>query len=299
MKISTRFTGSCPKACVRIALLGLLALGVGIPQGRCATPPAVASPPLTAAQKGVLQGELAIFTAHLASTTGISLVPVPSGTFTMGSDITETGRHQSEGPQTKVTFTKDFLLGATEVTQGQYEAVMGANPSDFKAIGKDAPVENVSWDDAMAFCQKLTERERAAGRLPQNYTFTLPTEAQWEYACRAGLSAPVMGNLYAMAWYVANSGGTTHPVATKQPNGWGLYDMEGNVMEWCQDWYAEKYRGGEVADPKGPASGFYRIARGGRWNDDAAHCRYAARSGGSQGRRDHVIGFRLALCPVK
>ncbi len=259
----------------------------------------VPAPPLTAAQQAVLQGKFAAFVAQFAAGTGIKLVPIPAGTFLMGSPDDEADRNLVEGPQTKVTLTKDFFLGATDVTQGQYEAVMGQNPSGFKDAGKDAPVENVSWDDAMAFCQKLTAQERAAGRLPEGYVFTLPTEAQWEYACRAGTTGPFAGDLDAMAWYAKNSGGTTHPVGLKKPNAWGLYDMEGNVMQWCYDWYAVKYHGGEVADPKGPVEGFYRDARGGRWNDPAAMCRSAARSGASEGRVDHVIGFRVALSAGK
>jgi formylglycine-generating enzyme required for sulfatase activity len=139
----------------------------------------------------------------------------------------------NERPVTWVTFTQAFWLGRTAVTQGQYQAVMGGNPSQFTAAGRDAPVEQVSWDEAMAFCQKLTEREKAAGRLPAGYAYTLPTEAQREYACRAGTEGSFAGDLDAMAWYEAHSGGTTHPVGLKQPNAWGLYDMHGNVWERC------------------------------------------------------------------
>jgi len=179
------------------------------------------------------------------------------------------------------------------VTQGQYEAVMGANPSDFKAAGKNAPVESVSWDNAMAFCQKLTEQERAAGRLPAGYTFTLPTEAQWEYACRAGTTEPYAGDPAAMAWYGDNSGGTTHPVATKLPNAWGLYDMTGNVYQWCLDWYG-KYPGGTVEDWTGPATGSARVLRGGSWYYTEAYCRSAYRDF-DPGFIGNILGFRVAL----
>lgn len=171
------------------------------------------------------------FTRQVAAATGIQLVPISAGTFLMGSPSEEAGHLANEGPQTKVTLTRDFFLGATTVTQAQWLAVMGSNPSVFK--GDDRPVERVSWNDAVDYCKKLTEGERAAGRLPAGFSYTLPTEAQWEYACRAGTTGPRAGDLDAMVWYARNSGNTTHPVATKQPNSWGLYDMNGNVMQRC------------------------------------------------------------------
>ena len=130
-----------------------------------------------------------------------------------------------ERPVTWVTLTRPFWLGRTAVTQGQYEAIMGTNPSQFTTAGKDAPVESVSWDDATAFCVKLTERERAAGRMPVGYTYRLPTEAQLAYACRAGTTGDYTGDIDAIAWYIKNSGQTTHPVGTKQPNAWGLLSV--------------------------------------------------------------------------
>jgi len=205
----------------------------------------------------------------------------------------------NERPATWVTLTQPFWMGRTAVTQGQYEAVMGTNPSHFTAAGRNAPVEQVSWDDATAFCAKLTERERAAGRLPTGYAYTLPTEALREYACRAGTTGDYAGDLDAMGWYGANSGNTTHPVGTKQPNAWGLYDMEGNVWEWCRDWYADKLPGGEVTNPMGPPSGSYRVVRGGSWGDGAAGCRSAFRYDGDPGFRFVSVGFRLALSTVR
>jgi formylglycine-generating enzyme required for sulfatase activity len=210
----------------------------------------------------------------------------------------EAGR-DDERPVTWVTLTQPFWLGRTAVTQGQYTAVIGSNPSDFKAAGRDAPVENVSWDEAMAFCQKLTEREKAEGRLPTGYTYTLPTEAQREYACRAGTTGDYAGDLDAMAWYGANSGSTTHPVGTKQPNGWGLYDMHGNVLEWCRDWYADKLPGWEVTNPLGPPSDYFRVVRGGCWSDEASSCRSAVRGGDPPDGRGYDVGFRLALSAVR
>jgi formylglycine-generating enzyme required for sulfatase activity len=156
----------------------------------------------------------------------------------------------------------------------------------------------VSWIDAMAFCRKLNAREREAGRLPPGYAFTLPTEAQWEYACRAGTTGAYPGEPNAMAWSEQNSDGTTHPVATKRPNNWGFFDMSGNVLEWCFDWYGP-YSREPVVDPAGPESGHYRIARGGSWRVGASVGRSAARAGGSEARLDYTMGFRVALSAVK
>lgn len=227
---------------------------------------------------------------------GCELLWVEPGNFTMGSPADEPSRNKAEGPRTEVTLTRGFWLGRTEVTQAQYEILVGSNPSTFKAAGREAPADRVSWLDAMAYCQRLTERERAAGRLPKGYSYTLPTEAQWEYACRAGTTGAYPGEPEAMAWNEGNSGGTTHPVAQKKPNAWGFYDMTGNILEWCRDWYGP-YPGGSVTDPTGPGRGHYRIARGGSWRVDSAIGRSAARGGGSPGRLDYTLGFRLALCP--
>ena len=227
----------------------------------------------------------------------LELVWIKPGSFMMGSSA-DLAKNKAERPQVHVTITNGFWLGRTEVTQAQYEAVMNVNPSTFNSVGPNAPVERVSWADAMAFCTKLNERERAAGRIPEGFKYTLPTEAQWEYSCRAGTAGEYAGNQEAMAWYDENSGGTTHPVATKQPNAWGLYDMSGNVLEWCFDWYGD-YPGGEVIDPTGPAHGYYRLARGGSWRAAMHVGRSASRAGGSPGRLDYTIGFRVALRSMK
>jgi formylglycine-generating enzyme required for sulfatase activity len=227
----------------------------------------------------------------------LELIWVQPGSFTNGSPDDEPFRGKAEGPRTHVTLTKGYWLGRTEVTQAQYESLMRTNPSTFKAAGSNAPVEGVSWNDAMEFCRALTGREKAAGRLPAGYEFTLPTEAQWEYACRAGATGSYAGEPEAMAWYDKNSDETTHPVAMKKPNRWGFYDMSGNVLEWCFDWYGP-YPGGSVTDPVGPATGSYKIARGGSWRNSIEVGRSAARAGGSIGRQDYTIGFRLALAPV-
>jgi len=228
----------------------------------------------------------------------LELIRVNAGVFMMGSLVGDPERDSAEGPVTEVRFKHEFWLGKTEVTQAQYEAVMGLNPSRFRGVGPNGPVERVSWDDAMEFCRLLTERERTAKRLPKRHEYTLPTEAQWEYACRAGTTGSYAGSLSEMSWSAGNSGKTTHPVAELRPNNWGFYDMSGNVLEWCLDWYGD-YPGGSVTDPSGPEKGYFRIARGGSWRMDSGVGRSAARAGGSQARRDYTIGFRVALSRIR
>jgi formylglycine-generating enzyme required for sulfatase activity len=240
-----------------------------------------------------IPAEYAGLVGHLNADLGIQLAWIRAGAFLMGSPADEVDRGEDEGPQTEVVLTRGFFLGVTDVTQGQYEAVMGVNPSDFKAVGKNAPVESVSWNDAMAFCQKLTAREQAAGVLPASCAFTLPTEAQWEYACRAGSTSAYVGDPAQMAWYGDNSDGKTHPVATKQPNAWGLYDMSGNVYQWCLDWYG-KYPGGTVRDWAGPATGQAHVLRGGSWYYGEAYIRSAYRDF-DPGFVGNILGFRIAL----
>jgi formylglycine-generating enzyme required for sulfatase activity len=174
-------------------------------------------------------------------------------------------------------------MGKYEVTQAQWEAVMGNNPSRFK--GPNRPVEMVSWDDAQAFIAALNRRN-------DGYVYRLPTEAEWEYACRAGSTGDYAGKLDEMGWYEENAGRQTHPVGQKQPNAWGLYDMHGNVSEWCQDSY-RLYPDGVVTDPQGPSSDSNRVIRGGGWGYAAAYCRSAYRYGLSPGYRDLALGFRL------
>jgi formylglycine-generating enzyme required for sulfatase activity len=232
---------------------------------------------------------------------------ISPGSFLMGSPSGENGRDSDEGPQTRVTLSKGYWLGKHEVTQAQWQALMGNNPSNSK--GSSLPVENVSWNDAMEFCRKLTQRERAAGRLPEGLAYTLPTEAQWEYACRAGTTTALNNgtnltsttgqcrNLDALGWYWKNSGSRTHPVGQKQPNSWGLYDMHGNVWEWCLDW-KDDYPGGSVTDPTGPSSGSHRVRRGGSLIALARYCRSAVRESSNPDHRSGGLGFRLALSQV-
>ena len=222
----------------------------------------------------------------------LTMQPIEPGTFQMGS----TNGDADEKPVTQVTLTKAYWLGKTEVTQAQWSALMGSNPSHFK--GDDRPVEKVSWDEAMEYCRKLTARERTADRLPAGYVYTLPTEAQWEYACRSGTTGDYAGNLDSIGWFDDNSGHTTHAVGKKQANAWGLSDMHGNVWEWCADWYQEHLPGGSVTDPTSAVSGTYRVLRGGSWGGDATLCRSAVRGGGGPGYRDNNLGFRLALRSV-
>ncbi|MEK7676535.1 MAG: formylglycine-generating enzyme family protein [Verrucomicrobiota bacterium] len=243
-----------------------------------------------------------------------SLAFIPPGTFRMGSPTNEVDRLESEGPQTAVTISRGFWMGKYEVTQGEYLAVMGKNPSwfngdrtseGFEDFGTDPsrPVESVSWYDATNYCAKLTERERAAGQIARNSLYRLPTEAEWEYACRAWTSTrfsygddPGYTNLTNYAWHRDNSGGTTHPVGRKLPNPWGLYDMHGHVREWCQDWYGD-YPGGIAVDPQGPATGSVRVIRGGLWPFIDLGCRSAARSREYPDRRYQIFGFRVLLAP--
>jgi formylglycine-generating enzyme required for sulfatase activity len=194
------------------------------------------------------------------SSIGMEFVQIPAGEFMMGSPLSEKGRKSDEGPLHKVKITKSFYLQTTEVTQAQWVAIMGNNPSYY--TGDDnRPVDCVSWEDVKEFLKKLSEKK--------GKKYRLPTEAEWEYACRAGSTAKYCfsdseGELVEYAWYVKNCGGETHLVGCKEPNKLGLYDMHGNVQEFCQDFYAEDYYGRSLTnDPEGPSNGKYRVARGG------------------------------------
>jgi formylglycine-generating enzyme required for sulfatase activity len=225
----------------------------------------------------------------LGSGVSMKLVRIEPGTFTMGSPTSELGRLDDEN-QHQVTISKPFQMGTTEVTQDQYEAVVGNNPSRFK--GARNPVERVSWDDAAGFCKKLSAK---TGK-----TIRLPTEAEWEYACRAGGKAKFSfgdadGDLGAYAWYGSLISGETHPVGQKKPNAWGLHDMHGNVREWCADWYGD-YPTNAVNDPRGPARGSARVVRGGSCNDFVPDsCRSARRLRSAPDYRSDSGGFRVVL----
>jgi formylglycine-generating enzyme required for sulfatase activity len=232
-------------------------------------------------------------TVALSNNVSLELLPVKNGSFQMGSENGDS----DEKPVHQVTISQPFWLGKTEVTQAQWEAIMGNNPSHFK--GANRPVENISWNDVASFCQKLTARERAAGRLPVGYAYALPTEAQWEYACRAGTTGDYAGELNSLAWYGEDWSRGHHDVADKRPNAWGFYDMHGNVWEWCADRYGD-YPGGSVTDPTGAGTGSYRVNRGGSWLSGARYCRAAfRRCGYVPGLRLSNLGFRLALKSVR
>ncbi len=232
------------------------------------------------------------------SSTGIEMLWVPAGRFVMGSPQTEKGRHVNEDPH-EVELSQGFWLGKYPVTQEQWEKVMTPNPSKNIFSGKTAPVESVSWWSAIKFCYALTERELSAGRLPYGYEYVLPTEAQWEYACRAGTTDEYSGgSLDEMGWYLTNSRERTHPVGQKKANPWGFHDMHGNVWEWCYDCYSQ-YSSSLVIDPIDFYNGRDRVLRGGDKYADATFCRSASRYAESCDAVDSFIGFRVALAPYK
>jgi formylglycine-generating enzyme required for sulfatase activity len=236
---------------------------------------------------------------EITNSIGMKLVLIPKGTFMMGSPESEERRVGNE-TQHEVTISKDYYLGVYEVTQAQYEKMMGKNPSRFqgdnlRGDSANHPVEQVSWEDAVDFCNKLSDlpEEKKAGRV-----YRLPTEAEWEYACRAGSkSAYSFGegskSLGDYAWFDQNSNRQTHPVGEKKANAWGLYDMHGNVWEWCSDWYGQ-YPKGAVSDPVGTRESSNRVFRGGSWYDHFEYCRSARRLGYFPSGRDD-FGFRVAL----
>ncbi len=213
----------------------------------------------------------------------------PAGTFTMGSLESEEDRSSDEN-QAQVTLTKGFWMAKTELTQAQWTAIMSNNPSKFD--GNDLPVENVSWEDTQEFIKKVND----SVVMPKGWKIALPTEAQWEYACRAGETETYSGGtIDQVAWYDDNSESKTQAVGTKKQNAWGLHDMHGNVREWCADWYDGELSGG--TDPSGYSSGFYRVDRGGSWNYGGAGCRAAYRGRNDPNNRDVDLGFRPALVP--
>jgi formylglycine-generating enzyme required for sulfatase activity len=264
-----------------------------------------ASPYLWADKSAPATGQRFYRAAVFATPT--NLVFIPPGTFRMGAPTNEEDSSTldpliGEHPQTAVTISRGFWMGKYEVTQGEYLAVMGSNPSEFQG-DTNRPVEMVSWFNATNYCGKLTQRERAAGRIATNSVFRLPTEAEWEYACRAWTSTRFSygddldyTSLTDYAWYDANSGFTTHPVGQKLPNPWGLYDMHGNVLEYCQDWYGV-FPGGIALDPQGPATGSSPVRHGGDWSHPNWGCRSAFRFGTAPSGTFHNIGFRVVLAP--
>ena len=303
------------------------------------------------ARSSVVPDEGRSFNAVLPNNTFMPMEWVPAGSFNMGSPDTEAGRKADESPVTRVTISKGFWMAKTEITIDQWQAVMGESMREhvikmlndetvydfggqqkklrefmnFKQDDPDRIMANqdgrlpmyfTSWNDAIQFCHKLNEKERAKGNLPGGYEYNLPTEAQWEYACRAGTTdatfagpllvtnriAPVLDSI---AWYSGNSAvnyegkklGNAGPRNTgvKKPNAWGLQDMPGNIWEWCRDWYGP-YPGGAAIDPVGPPTGTARVCRGGSWGSGANDSRSANRARNPQPEKSAWRGFRVALC---
>ena len=221
----------------------------------------------------------------------MKMIWVEGGEFMMGC-TSEQGSCDSDEQNVRRVTVDGFYIGMLEVTQSQWEKVVGTNPSNWR--GADLPVENVSWNDAMEFCRLLSNK---TGK-----TYTLPTEAQWEYAARGGKKNE--GTKYAgsnmidaVAWYTDNSGSRTHTCGTKRSNALGLYDMSGNVWEWCKDWYSSSYTSYDTNNPAGPSSGSGRVLRGGSWSDNAANCRVANRGSNTPANRYSFNGFRVVVLP--
>lgn len=214
----------------------------------------------------------------------------PAGLSTIGSPETEEGRIDNE-KQCQITIPNGYWMLETEVTQKQWKAIMDSNPSI--NVGDDLPVDNVSWNDCMEFCKKCKELD---------FPVLLPTEAQWEYGCRAGTTGAYAGNLDELAWYGSNSGDKSHPVKTKKPNRWGLYDMHGNVWEWCLDRYS-KSPCANAADPEDSSKGVIHVARGGSYDGTRFRMRSAARTDNGQSSNPNpildlkykCIGFRVVF----
>lgn len=204
---------------------------------------------------------------------------IPAGDFMMGGD-----KENDEKPIHKVTISRDYYIGKYEVTQEQWQAVMGSNPSS-KVNCPRCPVESISWDDAQKFIDKLNAHS-------DKHNYRLPTEAEWEYACRAGTTGDYAGNLDSIAWYWGVNFVGVREVGTKQANAWGLYDMSGNVYEWCQDWHGN-YSTDAAIDPTGTANGSARVVRGGSYAESAARQRSAARAGFAPSLRRDWLGFRV------
>jgi formylglycine-generating enzyme required for sulfatase activity len=250
---------------------------------------------------------------EITNSIGMKLVLIPAGVFLMGSPDSDPDAFPHEEPQHRVRITRPFYMGVTEVTQGQYQAVTGANPSHFKE-SDNLPVASIGWLDAIKYCNALSRKEglppfyrvRGATVVVPDWNRTgyrLPTEAEWEYACRAGSTTLYnfgddAAGLDAFAWYMGDAGGQTRRVGKKRPNAWGLHDMHGNVWEWCWDGYeADYYKKSPAADPLGPSLADFRVMRGGCWYSNPSGCRSAYRLRSEPGiRADGLdgVGFRVA-----
>jgi formylglycine-generating enzyme required for sulfatase activity/serine/threonine protein kinase len=292
-----RSSGGFPLGPVLVASGGLLLLGVLALAAYRAFQPGTPPPVET-----------------FTNTLGMRMVRLDGGVFTMGSPDDEPGRPQGdEGPAHEVTVRGPFLVSATEVTNGQYLKVMGSTPA--RAAGRaasaaDLPVERVTYDEALEFCRKLTEKERGQKWARPGWTYRLPTEAEWEYACRAGTDTPYSFGSQLVSQrqarfnpgdgaFAADQADLPNRVGQCDPNPWGLYDMHGNVAEWCLDWYRRGYPGGAARDnPLGPPDGDRRVVRGGSFRQPAEECRSAARMGLRPNERRDSVGFRVVYAPV-
>ena len=247
----------------------------------------------------------------------LEMIQCPKGRFMMGSPNDELGRNNDEEAHI-VTLTKPFYIGKYEITQSQYEKIIGKNPSKFE--GNNKPVDSITYDEAIEFCYRLNAKYLHS--LPKGYRFDLPTEAQWEYACRAGNGSALNSgkeimtvdgncpNLDETAWYGMNSGYTTHEVGKKKPNAWGIYDMHGNVSEWCRDWFDPYLYNTDPFDDVSSRKrllsqaiqrkeiNLSRVYRGGCWSDIARNCRSARRFSNSPSYMYNFLGFRVALVPI-
>lgn len=271
---------------------------VAKPAAEVAAPPPGAPPPKsgskTAADAKPMTLEERFAKPFTLAVVGMEFVPIKPGSFKMGDD--------SFGPVHQVTLTRPFWMASSQVAQDQYEALGGSNPSHFASPKSKAPVEQVTWNKAMDFCSALTEIEREKGQLPEGYVFRLPTEAEWEYCCRAGSAASYcfgesLGQLGDYAWFNTNSNKMTRAVGKKKANAWGLFDMHGNVWEWCLDFFVP-YEEGDVSDPSGPATGATRVYRGGSWRLSGNYCKSAYRSGAMPTATYDNVGFRVVCGPA-
>jgi len=251
------------------------------------------------------QIDLQTNTHRVASAANLEMIWVADGNFTMGSPTTEPGRSTTTDRETEhnVTLTQGFYLGKYEVTQAQYAVVMSGNTNSLNPSpsnwpnNPNRPVEKVSWDDVQIFLTRLNASEQAAGRLPSGWSYVLPTEAEWEYACRAGTTtAYSWGTSIATsnANYSSSGLSQTTDVGQYAANPWGFFDMHGNVREWTADWYAV-YSSGAQTDPTGPASGSYRVFRGGSWINVGTYLRSAGRGDHPPGTRSYIMGFRVGF----
>ncbi|HEY5885142.1 MAG TPA: formylglycine-generating enzyme family protein [Pyrinomonadaceae bacterium] len=268
------------------------------PKGRVAQP-SVSAKPVETKIRPPAPPTVQVFgpglSIDLGNNVSLEFLRIPAGTFTMGSPSSEAERNDDE-EQHQVTISHGFYMGKYEVTQAQWQAVMETTVAQQRdksdptlalyGEGGNYPMYYVNWDEAQEFIKRLNA-------MKNGFNYRLPTDAEWEYAARAGTTGPYAGSLEAMAWYSANSGGKSHPVGQKQANAWGLYDMHGNVIEWCQDWNGVSYTAAPAVDPSGPANGKLRVLRGGSWYANARNARSASRRLSTPDGRSLNRGFRV------